>query len=77
MYRGTIGNRLHGEIADKPGSQPWPTSSWTPLGDPLSDMYMLRVTALSMPLSRGQIYVPTPQFKKYFLQRGFSRLCPP
>jgi len=38
MYRGTIGRRLHGKVVDKPGSQPWSTSSWTPRGYPVSNV---------------------------------------
>jgi len=55
QYQGMNGKRQHGEVADKPGSQPWRTSSWTPRGYPLSNMSMLPVTGLSMPMSRGQI----------------------
>jgi len=52
MYQGTNGKRQRDEVADRPGSQPWKTSSWTPRGYPRSNMSMLPVTELSMPMSR-------------------------
>jgi len=51
MYRSMIGKRVHGEVADKPGSPPWPVSWWTPRGYPLCNMSMSPVTEISMPMS--------------------------
>jgi len=77
MYRGTSGKHQHGEVADKAGSEPWPTSSWNPRGYPLCNMSMFPVKEPSMPMSGGQIQVPPPHLRKEFLSRGSSRPCCP
>jgi len=39
-------------------------------------MSMLPVTEVSMPMSRGQIQLPPPQLRKYFLSRGLGPTLP-
>jgi len=47
MDRGTSGKRQRDEVADRPGSQPWPISSWTPCGHPLSHTSLLPAVKLA------------------------------